>query len=372
VTEAHYALDADPADNPRQPDVVFQGLHKVGAKMHAVRTQAARPALLAAQASLGDVYLDYSGARPSNASLLSVPKLAGVCRYLSPLNADGSYYGPTASKMITVAELNNLVNVLHLDVRHNYEWYEGRMAEGAPAGRQDGNWSGLLAYRVDTAVGRSTARDVIASDDTSGTPYESVVAYLLAFQTQLNGMPGEYLAGYYGPQAKIARLATDPRITWPIFLWQTCAWSGGVYGGTGHLYQAICAPVSPTLPGCDTNFRMKLDPGDDDMPTAEEIATAVWAKTITTNGTATQHLVRASDNAVSAANYGKANQTALAGIKPVDQVALQRAVTAAIAAALADGLDPDVVKAGIEAGFAAADVNLKVELSGSATTPPAP
>jgi len=271
VTEAHYALDADPADNPRQPDPVFQGLHKVAAKMHAVRMQGRLAAPLAAQASLGDVWLDYSGARPSNASLLAVPKLAGVCRYLSPLNADGSYYGPTAAKMITVAELDNLVNTLRLEEKHNYEWYEGRMGEGAPAGKQDANWAGILAFRVDTAIGRSTAREIIFSDDTASTPYESVVAYLVAAQTQLNAMPGDYLAGYYGPQAKVAQLIKDPRITWPIFLWQTCAWSGGVYGGTGHLYQAICAPVSPTLPGCDTNFRMKPDPGEVDDVSKQDV-----------------------------------------------------------------------------------------------------
>src|SRR4029077_17108294 len=168
-----------------------------------------------------------------------VPKLAGVCRYLSPLNPDGSYYGPTAAKMITVAELANLVHTLHLDENNNYQWYEGRMGEGAPAGKQDANWAGILAFRVDTAIGRPTrGRYIIFSDATGSTPYELVVAYMLAAKAQLDAMPGGYLPDYYGPQAKGARLQRDPRITWPLPFWQTCAWSGGVYGGDGTLYQA--------------------------------------------------------------------------------------------------------------------------------------
>src|SRR5437762_7502319 len=97
---AYYALNADPADNPHQPMSGFQSLHQPGAKMHAVRARAqlAEPVPTQTAQDYGDVYLDYSSARPSNAALLAVPRLAGMCRYLSPLNPDGTYYGPTAAK----------------------------------------------------------------------------------------------------------------------------------------------------------------------------------------------------------------------------------------------------------------------------------
>jgi hypothetical protein len=282
VTEpAHYALDADPADNPNQPDPAVQAIHHPGAKLHAAREtsrlKATPPAALAGGLTAGgqtygDVWFDYSSARPSDAALRGA-KAKGVCRYASPLNADGSYYGPTREKMITPDEYRwHLGNGRGCYI--NYEWYEGRMSEAGPAGRQDAYWAGRIA----AACGYPAGGLIPFSDDTDSTPYESVVTYLRAAEAQLQTMPGKYHAGIYGRQAHIARLAKDVRIPWPILLWQTCAWSGGVYGGTGHLYQAICAPVSPTLPGCDTNFRMRPDPGatGDDM-SAEDVTAIVAA-----------------------------------------------------------------------------------------------
>ena len=384
----YYDLDADPAANPNQGDPSLQDMNHPGARMHTERLMRAGAVQLQAQVKLGDVYLDYSTANPSNAALLSVPGLVGVCRYLSPWNpSTGEYYGPTAAKMITAPELANLLDIL-ADEQHNYEWYEGRVSEGAPAGTQDAFWAGTLAYMLDTAVRRPTqGRSILFSDDTGATPYEAVVAYLLAAKAQLDSLPGGYLPGYYGRQNIIALLATDARINWPILLWQTCAWSGGVYGGTGHLYQAICAPTSPTLPGCDTNFVMKPFPtGDDDM-SAEDVA-AINAHTDTKIAEVITKMWWGDSKFAAMGQVDPATgkvppqghpnnlwqvYRATSGIKDVTDTlnvaTLKQTVTDAVTAGLAGGLDPAVVTAAIEKAFAAANIGLDVTLSGKATTP---
>jgi hypothetical protein len=141
------------------------------------------------------------------------------------------------------------------------------MAEGAAAGRQDAYWAATKAWQLDQAAGVDMTawwvRWIIFSDDQANTPAGSRSGYMQAAQAQLNAMPGGYLADYYGPQTGCQALAADPAITWAPPLWQTCAWSGGVYGGTAAMYQAICAPVSPAVAGCDTNFVMKPIAGGD-------------------------------------------------------------------------------------------------------------
>lgn len=275
----HLELDADPADNPNQPPEDQQGehhpgSHKQAAKMRVLlRKESPKVRALAALVH-GDVVFDYSSAKPTNAQFVAA-KCVGVSRYLSPLNADGSDYGPTLVKVIQSPEYK-----WHLDnsriVFKNYEWYETRMDESAAAGTQDAYWAGTKAWKLEQAVGvdpatKWWARWITFSNDKDGTPYAVVKAYMLAAYAQLQKMPGKYLPNYYGRQVIWNQLLHDPDIHWLPWGWQTCAWSGGVYGGNAGLYQAICAPVSPNIPGCDTNFIMKTL-GDDTAPVIGEEA----------------------------------------------------------------------------------------------------
>lgn len=276
---AVYALHADPGANLLQDPLDTQAEHKTGAKRWVEEAQKAvvEPKPMVESISppaYGDVVMDWSQATVTDAQLAAA-NVKQVCRYFSPLNADGSDYGPTLAKVIQYPEYKR--HYLNLRwPRKNYEWYEGRMKEGAPAGRQDAFWAATKAWRYDAMPELQAvlaqdpwARWIIFSDDTGDTPYESVVAYLVAAYQQLQQMPGyggHYLPTYYGRQPIIAQLLKDPRITWSLHpIWQTCAWSGGYYGhgdgqvypDTADLYQAICAPTSPTIPGCDTNFVMR-------------------------------------------------------------------------------------------------------------------
>ena len=237
---------------------------------------------------LGAVWFDYSRATPTNAEFQAASTAAnpveGVCRYLSPLNSDGSDYGPTSAKVLQLPEYK-----WHLasgrKVKKNYEWYEGRMNEGGPAGKQDAYWAATKAYKLDTGVGvaiTGLVKWIVFSNDQGNSTYANIKAYMLAAYAQMQSMPGKYLPDYYGPDNILAQLQSDPDIHWMVPGWQTCAWSGGVYGGHGALYQAICAPVTPNISGCDTNFVMKLSfyQGEDMPLTAAEIAEIakeVWA-----------------------------------------------------------------------------------------------
>lgn len=288
AVEWYYELDANPADNPYQPPANEQGEHKIGARAQVAEMQAKAEFTEAATAPIkGDVVFDYSSAKPTDAQL-KAGGAKGVCRYLSPLNADGSDYGPTLVKIIQTPEYK-----WHLDntryVRKNYEWYEGRMGEGAPAGTQDAYWAGTKAWKLDQAVSVNPdtewwAKWIIFSDDTGGTSYAAVKAYMLAAYAQLQKMPGKYLPDYYGRQAIYKLLLDDPDIHWIVPGWQTCAWSGGVYGGfadpdhAAAMYQALCVPVTPNIPGCDTNFVMQPQKFEgEDMPLSQDDLKAIGA-----------------------------------------------------------------------------------------------
>lgn len=273
--EAHYALDADPASNPYQPQPAKQAMHKPGSRAETARVRALFRATepsaeLLERLAKGDVVVDYSSAKPSEAQF-DAAGVKGVCRYESPLNQDGSDYGPTFVKVIQLPEMkSHVANGRY--VRLNYEWYETRMDEGAPAGKQDAYWACKKAWALHQGAGIDPskpenwwARWIIYSNDKDGTPYAVVKAYMLAAYAQGQSMPGKYLPDYYGRQAIYRMLLDDPDIHWMVPGWQTCAWSNGVYGGfadpahAAAMYQALCVPVTPNIPGCDTNFVMQPD-----------------------------------------------------------------------------------------------------------------
>src|SRR6059036_1111602 len=120
-------------------------------------------------------WIDYSGARP-NPHEIKAAGAAGVLRYLSePVPA-------TAWKRITVAEKDALL-AAGVDIILNWEWYEGRMLEGAPAGAQDG----AQALKQARALGYPHGATIYFSHDTGLRDDDSVLDYMRAAQRALGG-----------------------------------------------------------------------------------------------------------------------------------------------------------------------------------------
>jgi hypothetical protein len=211
------------------------------------------------------VWLDYSLARPTDAQLKAA-KTFGVCRYLSFVNS------LTTKKIIWQAEYDHLLD-LGIAIHLNYEWYEGRMAEGNAAGQLDGT----TALSQAKALGYPKGLPITFSDDTSGTPLAAIENYLNGVKT---GLSGYYKIGYYGPREKMNAVLTSGHA---VFGWQPTAWSGGFVSDLANLHQFFGgAPIA----GTDLNEVVKEPPfpwyaGGDVALTDEDIdkvVLAVWNK----------------------------------------------------------------------------------------------
>jgi hypothetical protein len=185
------------------------------------------------------VWLDYSLARPTDAQLLGA-KTFGVSRYLSWVNE------LTKKKIIWQDEYDHLMS-LGIGVHLNYEWYEGRMAEGNASGQIDGS----TALTQAKALGYPQGLPITFSDDTSGTSLTAIKAYLNGVKT---GLSGYYRVGYYGPRTKLDAVLTSGHA---VFGWQPTAWSGGVVSKLAHLLQKFGgAPIA----GTDLNVVLREPP----------------------------------------------------------------------------------------------------------------
>lgn len=165
-----------------------------------------------------EIWLDYSGARPDPHELKKLG-VVGVCRYLSePVSA-------TAWKRITVAEKDALL-AAGLDIILNYEWYEGRMLEGAPAGAHDG----AVALAQAKALGYPKGASIYFSHDTSARNDAAVLAYMRAAQEAL----GDYYKADIYSGIDVVDLCINNGVA--SFGWQTVAWSNGRIG-KAHMFQ---------------------------------------------------------------------------------------------------------------------------------------
>jgi hypothetical protein len=213
------------------------------------------------------VWLDYSLARPTDAQLKAA-KTFGVCRYLSEVNE------LTTKKIIWQAEYDHLINDLGIAIHLNYEWYEGRMAEGNAAGQLDGT----TALSQAKALGYSRGLPITFSDDTSGTPLTAIKNYLAGVKT---GLSGYYKIGYYGPRVKMDAVLTSGHA---VFGWQPTAWAGldangkPIISSKAHLFQHFGgAPI----PGTDLNEVLRDPPfpwyTGGEMPLDDADVAKVWA-----------------------------------------------------------------------------------------------
>lgn len=167
---------------------------------------------------MAQIWLDYSGARPDPHDMKRLG-VQGVVRYLSePIPA-------TAWKRITEAEKDAIL-AAGLDLVLNYEWYEGRMLEGAAAGAHDG----AVAMSQAKALGYPKGASIYFSHDTSARNDSAVLAYLRAAQ---KAMGDYYMVDVYSGIDVVDMAITNSAATYG---WQTIAWSQGRVG-KAHMYQ---------------------------------------------------------------------------------------------------------------------------------------
>lgn len=206
--------------------------------------------------------LDYAGGYPG-ARAIRAAGYGGVIRYLRK-------EGTSWVRPITADELDDMRDH-DLAVALVYQAVStSRILSGRAGGRHDAQWA--LARARDIGVPEPRAiyfacdRDIVG-----GAQLAQVMAYLDGAATVL----GRARVGVYG-EHDVVEAALPGHAAYG---WQTAAWSGGRRSREAHLYQRIGQPLVGGIP-VDVNDVLKPDFGqidmEDDMPTAQEIANAVW------------------------------------------------------------------------------------------------
>lgn len=173
--------------------------------------------------AVGNKLIDFSGLRPSVASL-KANKCPGVFRYLAPPKS----VSPASQwKIITKAEFDSYIKA-GIEVHLNWEWYQGRMLEGAKAGTQDGAY----AYAAARALGYAKGATIYLSHDTSTRNDLQCAAYIRAFFAAQKG--------YYearAPYSGIGMVEAMHKMGLAVRIWQTLAWSNGKKSAYANVYQ---------------------------------------------------------------------------------------------------------------------------------------
>jgi hypothetical protein len=182
---------------------------------------------------VGDKWVDFSGYRPT-VEELRARNVKGVSRYLSALNANGEPRPQVQWKVATRAECQRYLEG-GIDVILNYEWYEGRMLEGAPAGKQDGAWAKLQAAEIGYPKGAS----IYFSHDTGEINLPAISAYLDACQDVIGS---DYRVDMYAGRFVYEPMKEKELIRYG---WQAVAssWSGGAVGNAAMLQTAVGAQM---------------------------------------------------------------------------------------------------------------------------------
>jgi hypothetical protein len=211
--------------------------------------------------------VDYSDGDPGGAALAAAG-MSFAARYLSH----------NAGKNLTRAEADDLA--AH-GVSCVVVWET--MAQRAGAGRAAGMADAKEAAAQATARGMPSGRPIYFAVDYDATP-SAVVAYFQGVASVL----GLARTGVYGGYKVVDYLLDHKLATWA---WQTVAWSGGRWDPRAVIRQ-YASTIRINGVSCDHDTAYAADYGqwmpgrtptvqEDDMPTAQEIAEAVWAHTET-------------------------------------------------------------------------------------------
>lgn len=219
--------------------------------------------------------VDYSWARPNPAALAQAG-IKLVARYLSHDD----------SKDISATEAAAL-HAAGIGVLANWESQPGRPLLGAAAGTQDGTDAAAKAELVGFPHGCCIYYS--CDTDTNQSQWPTIAAYYKAAGAATNG---RYTVGVYGEADLIEYLHNAGVVTSE---WQTYAWSNGRLSAEADFYQYL---NGQTVAGASVDLDRIIHPDllgawwpenspyGENMPTADEIAAAVWNAQIRGHGTA--------------------------------------------------------------------------------------
>lgn len=285
--------------------------------------------------------VDYSSGRPGGKALAAA-SMAFACRYLSH----------TSSKNLTASEAADLAahGVWSVVV---WETTEQRASAGRNAGIADATEAAAQA----TACGQPTSRPIYFAVDYDAAP-SAVVAYFQGVASVL-GLPR---TGVYGGYRVVSYLLDHKLAAWA---WQTVAWSHGQWDDRAHIRQ-YAKTVRINGVECDVNTAAVTDfgqwmPGktpirEDDMPTADEIANAVWAHTMVSPTNKQPH------SAETFLRYGDDHFARLTA-----QITGLTATVKTLAALAGKNVDTAQVVEAVENAIASAVVHVNVDVTGGDT-----
>lgn len=212
--------------------------------------------------------LDYSYGRPDPAQLAAAG-IRLVSRYLSH----------DTGKNLTAAEARAL-HAAGIGILLNWESVEGRPLGGAATGGMDGRDAAALCEQIGAPHGLT----IYYSCDTDTTPGQwPIIADYYAAAGKATA--GRYQVGVYGEADLIDYLHRQGVVTSE---WQTVAWSNGRLSANADLFQYL---INQTMAGAAVDFDRIINPdqlgawwpegSEFNMPTAQEIAAAVWREPLT-------------------------------------------------------------------------------------------
>lgn len=258
--------------------------------------------------SVGDLWVDYSFARPSPATTRKAGYV-GVARYLTHL---------PSGKALSSVEAKALHDA-GLAITLVWETTAGRAGAGSAAGAAD-------------------ARDANKLADALGVPKDVVIFYAVDFDADPSDVApyfhgaktaGGRPVGVYGSfrvvKATLAGLAD--------YGWQTLAWSGGKLLASAHLYQRGHATVAHPVSGTDENVVLHTFPTwnpnqeNNDMQLSDKVTISA------TEEFTVEHVLR------NLLLQGRQNRDAVAAVKAdVDQIQVGGVDLDALADKVADKL----------------------------------
>lgn len=289
--------------------------------------------------------VDYSSGRPGGKALAAAG-MVFACRYLSH----------TPSKNLTATEAADLA--AH-GVWSVVVWET--TAQRASAGRNAGVADATEAAAQAKACGQPASRPIFFAVDFDAAP-SAVVAYFQGVVSVL-GLPR---TGVYGGYRVVSYLLDHKLAAWA---WQTVAWSHGQWDARAHIRQ-YAKTVTINGVSCDVNNALAADfgqwmPGktpalEDTMPTADEIAAAVWAHPMVSPTSRQSH---------SAETFVRYQDQHFAAI--MQRLAAQDAAITTLASLVGKQVDTAQVVAAVQAAVKDAVIHVDVNVTG-ADTPTTP
>jgi hypothetical protein len=271
--------------------------------------------------------------------------MAFACRYLSH----------TSSKNLTASEAADLAahGVWSVVV---WETTEQRASAGRNAGVADATEAAAQA----TACGQPTSRPIYFAVDYDAAP-SAVVAYFQGVASVL----GLSRTGVYGGYRVVSYLLDHKLAAWA---WQTVAWSHGQWDVRAHIRQ-YAKTVRINGVECDVNTAAVTDfgqwmPGktpirEDDMPTADEIAKAVWAHPMVSPTSRQSH---------SAETFVRYQDQHFAAV--MQRLAAMDAAITTLAGLLGKQVNTEQVVAAVQAAVKDAVIHVDVNVTGGDTPTP--